>query len=441
MAGIRAEFISARRPSQGPITEIWLAILYPWRHQTRNPVASLLDTIYLHAGLPKTGSSFIQDGMHALSQAGLLARVGYPLATPELGTGNGTAIARELIFTNPAQTTTERLQACIQDILQANDSAASDLLISSEDLCYADVEKFTRLKQVLLGHAKSVKLVVAIRPLKAWSHSVYLQLVKAHALAADYDATWLQAHTADFLFYFRNLDRFNVDTISFRYQENSLLRRFLGLIGENEDLASKVPDTLVNRSLSAEELSVVRAINGVFGDESLCRMVSDELVGHWPDRRGARFPAYREADFQRFSTDLVRQLDRFPGPVMDSVKEILFEDVQPPLPLEPPPDATAPDTLATAEVEIALCAIRSFFEARTDDVSSHRKLLDYAAGLERTESCFDPVHYLLMHPDVLRAGSDPWQHYRQHGRGEGRKSAYKPGGSSQVRPSNPGRRD
>lgn len=124
-------------------------------------MARLFDTIYLHAGLPKTGSSFIQDGMHALAQAGLLVRVAYPFATPELGTGNGSALAREVIFTNPAPTTTGRLQACAQDIPEAVDRPATDLLICSEDLCYADVEKFSRLKQVLLGHAKAVKLVVA----------------------------------------------------------------------------------------------------------------------------------------------------------------------------------------------------------------------------------------------------------------------------------------
>lgn len=392
-------------------------------------MAHLFDTIYLHAGLPKTGSSFIQDGMHALWQAGLLVRVAYPLAAPELGTGNGSALARELIFTNPAPTTTGRLQACVQDILQAVDRPATDLLISSEDLCYADVEKFSRLKQVLLGHAKAVKLVVAIRPLKAWSHSVYLQLVKAHALAADYDAAWLQAHSPDFLFYFRNLDRFDVDTICFRYQEKNLLRQFLGLIGENETLASKVPDTVANRSLSVEEVRVVRAINRVFGDELLCRKISDELVGQRPDCRGARFPAHCEAEFQRFAAEFSRQLDQFPGPVMDAVKEILFEAADTPLRSALPREAPANGMLSTAEVEIVLRGLRAFFEARIDDVSSHRKLLDYASGLERTETFFDPIHYLLMHPDVLRAGSDPWQHYQQHGRHEGRKSALKPGGS------------
>lgn len=400
-------------------------------------MARLFDTIHLHAGLPKTGSSALQDGLYALSRAGLLARVGYPCANPGLGTGNGTALARELIFTNPEPTTTAQLQACVQDILHAHDADTPDLLISSEDLCYADVEKFARLKQVLLTHAKSVKLVIAIRPLKAWSYSVYLQLVKAHALAADYDAHWLRAHTGDFLYYFRNLDRFAVDTVCFRYQEKNLLRGFLALVGEDEQLASRVPDTVANRSLGVGELGVVRAINAAFGDETLCRKVSDEFVRQRPDLPGARFPAEREGDFQAFSRDFARELDRLPGPVMDAVKAILFEADEPARAASAPPDAPPPGLLAAHDVAIALGALRAHLEARIDDTCLHRTLLDYTAGLARTSATFDPVHYLLMHPDVLRAGSDPWQHFQQHGRAEGRTSAFTPRGSDTLQGKDP----
>lgn len=388
-------------------------------------MARLFDTIYLHAGLPKTGSSALQDSLHALSQAGRLTRVAYPCATPSLGTGNGSALARELIFTNPAPTSTPQLEACVQDIVGDHRGDTPHLLISSEDLCYADVEKFSRLKQVLLGHAKTVKLIVAVRPLKAWSYSVYLQLVKAHALAADYDAAWLRAHTGDFLYYFRNLDRFEVDTVCFRYQDSQLLRRFLALIGEDASLADQVPDTLANRSLSRDELGVVRAINAVFGDESLCRKVSDALVAQHPDRRGARFPVEREADFQAFAADFAHRLEAFPGPVMNAVKPILFDAAES-APTAVP--AAMPDVpgLAADDVDTALRALRAFFQTRADEGSLHQQLVDYASGLERSTVAFDPVHYLLMHPDVLRSGSDPRRHFEDHGREEGRASALRP---------------
>ena len=387
-------------------------------------MAYLYETIFIHAGLPKTGSSAIQDSLHALSQAGLLARVGYPGSNPQLGTGNGSALARELIFTNPAPTSTERLRECVRDILDASPGPTESLLISSEDLCYADPEKFSRLRQVLLGHAKSEKLLVSVRPLRAWSYSVYLQLVKAHGLAADYDADWLQGHLPNFLWYFRNLDRFGVETVCFRYQERHLLRGFLALIGEDPALAAHVADAVANRSLSVEELAVVRSFNAAFGDEALSRRVSDALQRHGRDRGGARFPADREADFQAFSTQLAERLDAHPGPVMDAVKTILFDD--PPLAAPAQAEASPVGMLAQADVGIALRALREHFEARAEQSALHQALLDYAAGLERTGAAFDPVHYLVMHPDVLEAGVDPWRHFQEHGRDEGRAASFKP---------------
>jgi hypothetical protein len=387
----------------------------------------MFDTIYVHAGLPKTGSTFIQNGLQTLSRAGRLGQVAYPAANPELGSGNGTALSQAIIFTNPAETTREQLQQYVDDILAANHGAAPNLLISSEDLCYADVEKFARLKEVLLTHAKTVRLIVSARPLKAWTYSVYLQLVKAHGLAAEYDAGWLEAHSPDFLYYFRNLDRFGVDTITFRYQGRGLLRLFLRLIGENEGLASEIPDAVANRSLSLEELEVMRAINRVFQDDAISRVVSRNLVKAEPDRAGARFPAHSEDQFQAFASGFARKLDQFPGPVMSAIREILFEDETPPPP-ENVRDVDDRRGLPAVEAEVALRALRELLDAQGSRVAAHDRLLAYAATLPRTDAFFDPIHYLLMHPDVLSAGIDPWLHYQEHGREEGRMTALKPRG-------------
>ena len=385
------------------------------------PVIRLFDTIFLHAGLPKTGSSFLQDSLHALSLAGRLSRVAYPSGAPRPGLGNGSALAEELIFTNPRPTSTERLESLVDDLLRGADPSARDLLISSEDLCYADVEKFSRLKQVLLAHARSLKLLIAVRPLREWSYSVYLQLVKAHALAADYDADWLREHTGDFLFYFRNLDRFEVDTVVFPYRDRHLLQGFLAIIGEDASLAAEVPESIVNRSLSAPEIAVMRAINGVFEDQALGRLVSRDLLRQHPDAPVSRFPAHREADFRGFLAAFSRELERYPGPVMDAVKSILLEQ-------EGTPDGTPEDgreiagTLPMPVLETALRTLRDVFASERDDAAQYRRLLAYAAGLARGQQRFDPIHYLLMHPDVLRDGCDPHAHFAQPGREEGRMS-------------------
>jgi hypothetical protein len=85
--------------------------------------------------------------------------------------------------------------------------------------------------------------------------------------------------------------------------------------------------------------------------------------------------------------------------------------------------------LAQADLDIALRALRAHFEAEVEQSSLHQKLVDHAAGLERTDTAFDSVHYLLMHADVLRAGIDPWLHFQQHGREEGRAASFKPPGA------------
>ncbi len=390
----------------------------------------MFDTIYVHAGLPKTGSTFIQNGLQALSRAGLLSRVAYPVANPELGSGNGSALSQALIFTNPAETTRPQLESYVDDLLNANRGPARNLLISSEDLCYADVEKFARLKEVLLTHGKEVRLIVSARPLRAWTYSVYLQLVKAHALAADYDEAWLEAHTGDFLYYFRNLDRFNVDAITFRYQGKGLLRVFLRLIGEDEGLANQVPDAIANRSLSLEELEVMKTVNRVFRDEAVSRLISRHLVNAEPIREGARFPARREDQFQAFASTFALKLDRFPGPVMNAIKKILFDEQPPPPAAERGNDGAGKNDddrggLPAFEVEVALRALQELLAAKGGSRAAHDQLLAYAAGLKRTSESFDPIHYLLMHPDVLSAGMDPWLHFQEHGRAEGRAGAFK----------------
>jgi hypothetical protein len=41
-------------------------------------------------------------------------------------------------------------------------------------------------------------------------------------------------------------------------------------------------------------------------------------------------------------------------------------------------------------------------------------------GPSPAEEHFDPVAYLVANPDVAAAGADPWRHWLEHGRREGR---------------------
>jgi hypothetical protein len=201
------------------------------------------------------------------------------------------------------------------------------------------------------------------------------------------------------------------------------LLAFLQLIGEDPALATAVPEAISNRSLSIAELDMLKLVNSVFHDEALCRSLSEALSGSGVARPPARFPPACEPGFQAFSADFAADLDQLPGPVMAAASKILFEDPAA-IALGQPAPASAPRSLPTDDVALALQAIRNHCDQRAGNAAGLERLRAYAATLPTTASRFDPIHYLLLHPDLLGSGVDPWRHYTEHGQREARHSAF-----------------
>jgi hypothetical protein len=285
----------------------------------------LFDTIYIHAGLPKTGSTYLQNGLQKLSLAGKLKHVGYPVLNKEaefnnIGSGNGLAISNAILNQESEEVVRRQMDALVNEVIQAADPRATpDLLISSEILFFATDTGFAVLKETLLKHCQKVKLIIAIRPLREWTYSVYMQRVKGHGFAEDYNAAWLNEYCASFDSCFASLERRGVEPIAFPYQEKDLLRTFLGLIGEDEALAKQVPDIKVNRSLSFEELELVRRVNSYFGNDALSRMISEDFIRNWPDVVSAAFPPDREEQFQEFAEGFATRLAHLRSPLLMQV--------------------------------------------------------------------------------------------------------------------------
>ncbi|MGH8029019.1 MAG: hypothetical protein ACREO3_03695 [Arenimonas sp.] len=383
----------------------------------------MFDTIYVHAGLPKTGSTYIQNGLQALSLAGKLKHVGYPVLSTEqefsnIGSGNGIGAANVLLRQESEQVLRKQLDAIVGQLVNAADPKATpDLLISSENFFFATDDGFAALKSCLLQHCRTVKLIIAIRPLREWTYSVYVQRVKGHGFSSDYDAPWLMEYCTTFDRYFASLERRGVETIAFRYQEKNLLRTFLGLIGEDESLAAQVPDVKVNRSLSPVELELVRKVNSYFQNETLSRMISEDLIRNWPDVVSAAFPANREDQYLAFAETFVTKLAHLRSPLLMSVKEILFADAAP---APPGSDGETPSDL----FDIVLRNLRAMLDPSLKDAAVYGIVRRYCSTMDRTDDFFDPLHYLLMYPDVVKPGINPWAHFQDHGRKEGRKSAF-----------------
>lgn len=383
----------------------------------------MFDTIYIHAGLPKTGSTYLQNGLQALSVAGKLKHVGYPVVVGEqefsnIGSGNGVIMSNVILKPESEEVVRRQLDHLVTELLKAADPKVTpDLLISSENFFFATDEGFAILKETLLRHCQKVKLIISIRPLREWTYSVYMQRVKGHGFAEDYSAAWLMEYCSTFDRCFASLERRGVETIAFPYQDQDLLRTFLGLIGEDEALAKQVPDIKVNRSLSFEELELVRRVNGYFQNETLSRMISEDFIRNWPDVVSAAFPPDRESAYLQFAEGFATRLAHLRSPLLMGVKDMLFADA-------------APTPAATGEgdgrdlFDVVLRNLRKMLDPSLKDAAVYGVMRKYVTNMDRTDDFFDPIHYLLMYPDVVKPGINPWAHFQDHGRREGRKSAF-----------------
>lgn len=82
--------------------------------------------------------------------------------------------------------------------------------------------------------------------------------------------------------------------------------------------------------------------------------------------------------------------------------------------------------LAGQLIELAHRVPSEDFSARKlHELCAFRYLKETAGALEPTGEGFDPVHYLLINPDVMAIGMDPVEHFYRFGKKEGRLTSYR----------------
>jgi hypothetical protein len=381
----------------------------------------MFDVVYIHAGLPKTGSSYLQNCFSALAENKKFKTIYYPKNeryAAESGNGNGINIASHLIPSLfPAFDETE-FEYDFAELLKGTESSVGNLLISSEDFFSASIDRFECFKKRLLEVAKEIKLILVVRPLKAWTHSYYMQMVKRHAVSHELDEGWLNAFQQEVVEKFEAVDNFSVETLVLPYSDAGLLRSFLHCIGEDVELEREVPEGKENRSLTSGELKWLKMVNGVFQSERLSGLLSDEFIRRSSLAPAASFEGGSAVLYAEFSRSLLNGLDSFESKLMRDIKNILFSAESEVNHLSPESTGSTDEIL----FEITLLKIKSWLDEGGD---LYHKVRDYAeASLQPTRSFFDPVHYLIMNEDVLRLGIDPWRHYLVNGKSEGRASAF-----------------
>jgi hypothetical protein len=197
------------------------------------------------------------------------------------------------------------------------------------------------------------------------------------------------------------------------------LPALLEVVGEAPALADAVADRKVNRSLAPDELALVREANRLFANPDLSAALADQILSRWPDRESGGFPGDYVAEFDAFAASFAGDLRKLRGAGMDRLRGLLFDaDAREPV------QHAAPDPARRAELlEMLLGQVAGAVGELSREAALYRRLRGYSATLSPSDAFFDPIHYLLLHEDLVAALVDPWTHFLDYGRAEGRNTA------------------
>ena len=288
--------------------------------------------LHLHVGHGKTGSSFLQSWW-ALNRSELwqVARLLYPVGGADqraragaFSMGNGVLLDRALQASDrPRQLRRLWAELLRQVPLSATD-APHGLVFSAERWARVLPQQLEGLQRVAdAGGVEQIRIWLLVRDPLDHALSVYGQMVKRHGFTGSLD-DWLEIY--DFpqallscLKAFQSCpDRIALCVDHYGHQRRQLLKRMQAWLQLPGEAPWQAPvQSRVNRSLSADELLLMRWLNRRYGDRAA--PVGEELVDRLPNLAPARL--------QPSAVALQRFLQRW-SPVVDQINSLLTAPAQ-----------------------------------------------------------------------------------------------------------------
>jgi hypothetical protein len=245
----------------------------------------------VHVGHGKTGSSFLQSWW-AINAEVLRSRHGiaYPLMAPRSGRreeegprgrfsmGNGFILEEVLADSDPA--------ALLVDLAMGLPTHGQ-LLFSCERFVRSLPEQLSRLEQIALAAGyESLHLLLFVRDPLEHAHSLYAEMVKAHAYTGTVE-DWLTLYNLHeaiehFLKALTEAKTIHLTTINYSLARDRLCEQARQWLEIPRDILLVDPPTArVNRSLGREELRALLVLNRLVGKNA--RAIGRRLVQELPD--------------------------------------------------------------------------------------------------------------------------------------------------------------
>lgn len=245
-----------------------------------------MNSLFLHIGSHKTGTSALQSAFAVnsarLRQDGIL----YPASTGNadarqgrITSGNGLRLATYLNPDLPFGFRPENFLPNFNRTLVAADG--KNILYSSEFLELFDAARLTGLAAHAASQGYQCRIVYFVRSIAGHAISSYSQAVKREKVTSSFADYLRSVYRNPFKDTIRrsnaavgigNLLLLNYDAV-----RKDLLRTFLQEVCKLDSEGYRQPAT-VNRSLTATEIEVMRAVNGKLESRRQATLVSDALI-------------------------------------------------------------------------------------------------------------------------------------------------------------------
>lgn len=372
---------------------------------------------FIHAGGGKTGSSALQSALAEatpdLAQIGIsYAHAPQTCSAYTITSGNGLPLFN-LLQSNDWSMEGERL---LESYLE--DRAVG--ICSGEHLGILPEVAWRRLFATADHCRIQIRVIFYVRPAASYLVACYNQEVKRAGECRemrDYlrEGTWHHFDSLKILE--RVIPSEQLSVINYDVVRKDIVASFASAFPElapTRTIMERSSGRTVNRSLDAIEIDVMRRVNACFG-ESFSEELSDRLIYSDPERRGGLSVT------PDIAADLNRKFDKqtrwvnerfFPG--SDACLGDLVPDILPDDPVR-----------VSTPYAVALDWSLERLEATGGDAISHIRNQLLKIDWQNSEhheipGDFDPIAYLLLNNDLLRAGIKPFLHFIESGNREGR---------------------
>jgi hypothetical protein len=296
---------------------------------------SVTRTVHLHIGAGKTGTSALQAAF--VRNRDWLAGHGvdYPpspwdeaAASHKITSGNGMGLAKFLYPAHRLHPIIQPDDAFQQTLGTIHNSQQPQVLYSSEHMMHFSADRARRFRETLAQSGIELRFHFWVRNIAAHACSVYNQKVKRRRYTGDF-SSFLRTHYKS-AFYgtllraSKIVGKDNVIVTSYDLHRNRLFSTFCRNLGVEADGFEEVRRT-INRSLSQEELVVMRSLNATLKSDKEGVTISNKMIYRAPENRAKHMITTAERDLlqARFGPE-IEKVNAFCGEVMVS---LLSDDV------------------------------------------------------------------------------------------------------------------